>query len=124
MRKLVLVAVLGIFALGAVAVLVIYWQTQPPITASAIPAEPPAPAVAVPVEPTPASAASPPDVPPPDAPERGRAIPAGDLQVKLESADPEERREALGEARNQRRAGMMDWLNRNTARRAAAAPQR
>jgi len=115
-RKLVLVAVLGIVALGAGAVLVIYRETPPPASAAVISAEPSAAAVASPAEP-----AAVPAPPPPDVPERGRAIPAGDLKVHLESADPDERKDALVEAREQKRAGSMDWLNRNTARRAAAA---
>ena len=117
MRKLVVVAVLGIVALGAGAIALIYWETRSPASASAVPVEPLAPsAVAPPSEPAPEPAPAPPDVP-----ARGRAIPAGDLQVHLESADPEERKDALVEAREQKRTGSMDWLNRNTARRAAAA---
>jgi hypothetical protein len=131
MRNRFLFALLGIIGLGVAAALVIEVTSRAPasaITTSGVSPQraevipdvpPPSPVVTAP---TVAPVAAPPvaSVPLTGAPvtEPVRAAPASapELAPRLESADPEERNEAMLELRQHRQTSTMQWLNRRRDR--------
>jgi hypothetical protein len=124
MKRTVLLALLGILALGWGASVAIHVATRPAVERVVFAPPPPPGELVPPPVPAPVPPSTPPSSQPQPvvaapaiaAPVRTAPVQAPEYQERLESSDPDDRSEAMLEMRRQRKASAMDWLNRRPRR--------